>query len=188
MLFLGVAPAIFGTKILSFSKFIPDGEFHLLGTTLTYNGALNIFIGLLLMAIIFAFLQYTKYGLAVRTTASNEVVSRLMGIPTKVITMGSWATAAALGTLAALMVAPLVGVHTSMMDTVQISAFLAVVLGGLQTFYGPVIGAYLIAIGSNFAIYYINDKWGLQIVYLFIILILYIKPVGLFGKKRVKKV
>lgn len=70
----------------------------------------------------------------------------------------------------------------------RVSALIACVLGGFQTFYGPVIGAYIIAVLNNMMLYYVSSVWGQQIVYLLIILFIVFKPVGLVGKKVTKKV
>lgn len=188
MLLLGVAPSIFGTIPLQFGKFTSNGAFKILGATITYSALLNIILGVAIMAGIFAFLKYTKWGLGVRATASRDVTARMMGIPTEYINMGSWAIAAALSTLAALMVAPTVDVNISMMDSVQIFALIACVLGGFQTFYGPLVGAYVIAFSKNLLAFYISTTWALPLTYIFVLVVIIILPNGLFSKKIVKKV
>lgn len=187
MIFLGLAPLIFGTDPLQFSRFV-YGSKTLFGATISYNALVNISVGIVIMISLFLMLQKSKWGLSVRATASNEVVAKMMGVPTSYVTMGSWAIAAALGTLSALMLAPTTSVSISMMDGVQIIAFLACVLGGFQTFHGPVIAAYLIGIASNFISFYVSSVWSDSILYLMILIIILFKPNGLFGKKIVKKV
>ena len=187
MIFLGLAPMIFGTDPLQFPRFI-YGSQKIMGATISYNAIVNISVGIVIMIFLFVMLQKSKWGLSVRATASNEVVARMMGIPTSLITLGSWAIAAALGTLAALMLAPTSSVNLSMMDGVQIVALLACVLGGFQTFYGPVIAAYIIGFASNFISFYISSIWSESILYLLILMAMLFKPNGLFGKKTVKKV
>jgi branched-chain amino acid transport system permease protein len=143
------------------------------------------------MGAAFLFIQFTDWGLAIRVTASNEITSRLMGVPTKKVTMLSWATAATFGTLAAIIIAPTTQVDINMMSTVQVNAFFACVLGGFQTFYGPVIGAYIIALSKNMTAYYLPDKWqtwNTVVVYVIILIFLFIRPVGLVGKKLTRKV
>ena len=94
----------------------------------------------------------------------------------------------ALGTLAGVMIAPATSVTPNLMDSVQVNAFIACVLGGFQTFYGPVIGAYIIAIVNNLLALYVSSVWGQQILYLLIIVFIVFRPVGLVGKKITKKV
>lgn len=187
MIFLGLAPMIFGTDPLQFPRFI-YGSHTIMGATISYNAIVNISVGIVIMLFLFIMLQKSKWGLSVRATASNEIVAKMMGIPTSLITMASWAIAAALGTLSALMLAPTTSVSISMMDGVQIIAFLACVLGGFQTFHGPVVAAYIIGFSSNFISYYISSTWSDSILYILILIVILFKPTGLFGKKIVKKV
>ena len=189
MVLIGVMPFLFGLNALQLPRFFDaSNSFKISGATLYYNTIFVIVLSVSLMGIMFWFINHTKWGLATRVTASDETTSRLMGVPTKRVTMISWATAAMFGTLAALFVAPRVSVYSNMLITVQISAFFAGTLGGFSTFFGPVIGAYIIAFSQNFTQFYISDVWGTVIVYTLILIFLYFKPYGLFGKKPTKKV
>jgi len=188
MVIVGAIPFLFGVDTYQLSRFFPTGAYTVAGSPLRYNTIFVVLLSLFLMGAIFWFIQYTKWGLATRVTASDETTSRLMGVPTKTVTMMSWATAAMLGTLAALIIAPAGNVNPNMLVDVQVSAFFASVFGGFQTFYGAVIGAYIIAFARNFTNFYISDIWADAIVYTLILVFLYFKPFGLFGKKPVRKV
>lgn len=188
MIILGVTPIFFGVDPLRLPKLIQNGDVKLMGASVSYNGLFNIVFGLAVMATLFFILQKTKWGLAVRTTASNEHTAKLMGVPTKTVTMGAWAVAAVLGVLSGVMVAPMTSVTLNLMDEIQINALIACVLGGFQTFYGPVLAAYIIGISRNLLLYYFSSIWGGQILYILILLFLVFRPYGLIGKKIVKKV
>jgi branched-chain amino acid transport system permease protein len=188
MIFLGIAPMLFGVEPMRLPQLISSGDLNLLGANISFNSLFNIVFGLGLTIALFLILQNTKLGLAIRTTASNERTARLMGVPTKTVTLFSWVLAMILGTLAGVMIAPKTSVTTGLMDTVQVAALIACVLGGFQTFYGPVIGAYIIAVLNNMLLYYVDSTWGQQIMYLLIIIFIVFKPVGLIGKKVTKKV
>jgi branched-chain amino acid transport system permease protein len=188
MILVGLIPFLFGVQFLTLPSFIPTGSILVSGINLRYNTIFVIVLSVALMAALFWFIQYTRWGLATRVTAADETTSQLMGVPTQRITMISWAVAAMLGTLSALFIAPSVGVQPNMMLNVQISAFFAGTLGGFSTFFGPVVGAYLIAFMINVTGFYISDIWGNVIVYSLILVFLYFKPYGLFGKKPTKKV
>ncbi|MBQ9032314.1 MAG: branched-chain amino acid ABC transporter permease [Parasporobacterium sp.] len=187
-IFVGLAPMVCGVDPLSLPKFIPTGNISVAGASLSYNGLLNILIGIIIMLVLFYTLLKTKLGIAIRTTASNEPVARLMGVPTRNVTLFAWAVAAVLGCLAGIMQAPSTSVTTGVLDTVQINALIACVLGGFQTFYGPVIGSYIIALSSNLLNYYVSSVWGNQLVYLCILIFVVFRPQGIVGKKVVKKV
>jgi len=188
MVFMGLAPIVFGTDPMLLPKAIPTGEVEVAGANISYNAILNITVGIAIAAGLFVVLQKTKLGLAIRATASNEQTARLMGIPTKTVTLVAWAVAGVLGMLAAVMIAPTTTVTPTFMNTVQVSALFACVLGGFQTFYGPVIGAYLIAVASNFLKLYGSSVWGDQILYLLILVFLLVRPNGLVGKTYLQKV
>ncbi len=188
---LGCIPWLFGVEPIPLPQFIPfsdETSIDILGATIGYNAFFTIGISVVLMGGLFLFIQFTEWGLAIRVTASNEITSRLMGVPTKNVTMMSWATAAVLGTLAAIIVAPQTQVDINMMASIQVSAFFACVLGGFQTFYGPVLGAYIIAFANNMTAYYVTSTWNTVLVYVTILIFLFFKPVGLVGKKLVRKV
>jgi branched-chain amino acid transport system permease protein len=188
MVVLGITPLIFGVDPLTLPRLINAGDLKILGANISYNGLFNISFGLVLMFILFYVLQNTKWGLAVRTTASNEYTARLMGVPTKTVTMFAWGIAGVLGVFSGVMVAPMTSVSLNLMDQVQINALIACVLGGFQTFYGPIFAAYLIGISANLLSYYVSSVWGGQILYIVILAFLIFRPHGLFGKKIVKKV
>ncbi|MBV1710260.1 MAG: branched-chain amino acid ABC transporter permease [Erysipelothrix sp.] len=188
MVVLGITPLFFGVDPLTLPRLINAGDLKILGANISYNGLFNIIFGLVLMFILFYVLQKTKWGLAVRTTASNEYTARLMGVPTKTVTMFAWGIAGVLGVFSGVMVAPMTSVSLNLMDQVQINALIACVLGGFQTFYGPIFAAYLIGISANLLSYYVSSVWGGQILYIVILAFLIFRPHGLFGKKIVKKV
>ncbi|MBR0576381.1 branched-chain amino acid ABC transporter permease [Proteiniclasticum sp. BAD-10] len=188
MIVVGMAPIFFGVDPLRLPRLIESGDLNLLGASISYNGLFNIALGLAIMMLLFYVLQKTKWGLAVRTTASNEYVARLMGVPTKNVTMAAWGVAGILGVIAGVMTAPMTSVTLNLMDEVQITALVACVLGGFQTFHGPVIGAYIMGIMRNLLLFYGSSVWGGQILYILILIFIVFRPYGLIGKKVVKKV
>ncbi|MDR2654835.1 MAG: branched-chain amino acid ABC transporter permease [Oscillospiraceae bacterium] len=188
MIFLGFAPMVFGVDPLQLPRFITSGDLTFGSVAISYNSLLNICTGIVITIVLFYVLQKTKMGLAVRTTASNESTARLMGVPTRTVTMVAWALAGVLGLLSGVMIAPTTTVTTTLMNAVQVNALFACVLGGFQTFYGPVLGAYIMGVANNFLRYYVSSVWGEQILYLLILIFLIIRPNGLIGKKLVKKV
>lgn len=189
--FLGLSTAVFGSvRQYRFFKFAP-GTVKIGGADVAWSYVANIAISAIIIAIMFTALIKTKWGLSVRATSSNETVARMMGIPTPIITMVSWAIAAAVGTLAALMYAPITTLDTSLMNSIQVISLLACVLGGFETFHGPIIGACIIALFKSLVQFYGGDLIGSYIeavTYAFVLVLMLIRPQGLFGKKIVKKV
>ena len=197
-LFVGIIPFVFAVanyESVPVQPFIPLTEKLTLGQiSIPYNTLVGIGITIVLMVLVFVLLQKSKWGLSVRATASNEIVAGMMGINTKVITAISWAIAGALGAVAAIIyVGNVTFSNALVMTTTQINAFLAGILGGFATFYGPVAGAAIIyllnAIVGCICIHVPElTIWKSAVVYGVVMLLVLLKPQGLFGKKMVKKV
>lgn len=187
----GLIPIVFGTNLIKAPEFSSEsigfniGKYNL---RISVNTIYTMIITVIALGVLFAMLKFTKWGLGVRATASNEVVAGIMGVNTKVITAMSWAIAGALGGIAAVIYAPTYGNLTSaLMIPTQVNGFMAAILGGFSSFGGSLIGAFLIPfLGKMFSYY--NSSWYDVIVYVFILFIVLIKPLGLLGKKIAKKV
>lgn len=200
-IFIGLIPFMF--KIAHFES-VPAMPFiHLTegfrlggenGIFVQYNTLLAVAITAILLVTVFILLQKSKWGLSVRATASNEIVAGMMGINTKVITAVSWGIAGAFGAVAAIIYIGNVTLSSGyVMTTTQINAFLAGILGGFATFYGPIFGAviiYLLNVLIGCVCIHVPElsTWKSAIVYLIVMLLVLWKPQGLFGKKMVKKV
>lgn len=164
---------------------------------ITSHSLICLSITVVVLGILFALLRFSKWGLGVRTTASNEYVAQMMGVNTHVITAMTWGIAGAIGSLAAIMFVTGPGYLSGsyFMTEFQVNSFLAGILGGFGTFYGPIVAAIGIPITKNILGLFANIEgleWVLDfntvIVYLLALLIILIKPNGIFGKKVVKKV
>lgn len=169
-------------------------QISILGASVEINTIFIFSVTFTLLVLVFWFIQKTKWGLATRVTASNEETARLMGVPTKTVTMFSWAFAAMLGALAGIFLSSRVAMDPLLLVGIQVSAFFAGVFGGFATFYGPVIAAYLIGFLINLSSYFAITElktdalYAEVFVYLVILIILYFKPYGLFGKRPIRKV
>lgn len=201
MITMGIALFLIGLIPMTLQKTMPslvpiaDGNvsFKLFGQDLaiTKHALISAVITIVILAALFAALKYTKWGLSVRAVAGNETVASMMGINTRMTTALTWAIAGGLGALAASLYGPVVSMTAAgYMTPIQIQSFMAAILGGFSTFYGPLVGALLLVFvgnlvglgGPEFALY--RDL----IVYTIIFIVILIKPYGLFGKKVIKKV
>lgn len=184
-------PIIFGSIPYEFGRFLEGNiDFALFGMNLyiTKNGLLILGVAAAIVSVIFIGLYCTKWGLGVRATASNELVASMMGVNTRIITAMSWSIAGGCGAVAAILYASQTGnVDSTMMTSVQVNGFLASVLGGFSSFFGPILGAMIIPI--SLALFTIIDSlWSAVILYSLVLLVVLIKPRGLLGKKTSKKV
>jgi branched-chain amino acid transport system permease protein len=199
-LIVGAIPLIFGLGDPVFKSFVNgtitidlnDGT----TATVTKNSLVCLALSVVVIAAIFILLRFSKWGLSVRATASNEYIAGMMGINTHVVTAVSWGLAGALGALAATINASSGTVVSGyFMTNYQVYAFLAGILGGFSTFHGPVIAALMIPLANNLVQYFVNmigkpelTGWSMVIVYAVALVIIFFKPQGIFGKKIARKV
>jgi branched-chain amino acid transport system permease protein len=170
----------------------PFGSSPFLGSQLiSTHQAGMIGITLLMLLGLFFFFRYTRVGLAMRAAASLPESARLVGINTSWMIALGWGMAAAIGSVAGMMIAPVVFLEPNMMLGVLIYGFAAAVLGGLTSPFGAVVGGFLVGIFENLVGTYIpgvGNELKLPIALALIITVLVIKPAGLFGRHIVKRV
>lgn len=195
---IGLIPFVFEVAHLESIPALPfvhlSKGFRMGDVFVAYNTLIGLGVSIALLIFVFILLQKSKWGLSVRATASNELVAGMMGVNTKVITAISWGIAGAFGAVAAIIYIGNVTLSNGyIMTTTQINAFLAGILGGFSTFYGPIWGCVIIymfnvLIGCVCVHVEKLSNWKEAIVYLLVMLLVLWKPQGLFGKKMVKKV
>jgi branched-chain amino acid transport system permease protein len=145
-------------------------------------------MSVLIMLLLYLFLNYTKLGLAMRAAAENRLACRMVGIPAnRMLTLG-WAFAAAVGAMAGMLVAPIVFLSPNMMFATLMFAFAAAVLGGLQSLPGAIVGGLLLGIIQNMAGTYIGSEIDITAAFFVIVLVLLVRPTGLLGRRVVRRV
>ncbi|MGB9182938.1 MAG: branched-chain amino acid ABC transporter permease [Solirubrobacteraceae bacterium] len=144
---------------------------------------LTVAIGLAL----FVVFEHTGTGLAMRAIAADREVASLMGVRTQRYVTASWALGVALSGIAAILVAPTLGLDPTMMDQVAVFAFAAAILGGFGSLAGAVVGGFLIGVSSNLIAAYVSTNLQLTLIFLAIVVLLYIRPEGLFGVRETSR-
>ena len=191
LIFDALIPMVFGMIPYPYPRYFAGiFEFTMFGTgfTMTRNGLFIILAALGIIAATFLALHKTKWGLTMRATASSPIVAGMMGINTKGLTALSWAVSSGVASLAAVLLAShRTEVTVAMMGTTGTLALLALVVGGITSFYGPIVGAIIIpTILALTAM--ISGLWANVIMYSIVLLIILIKPHGLLGKKTMDKI
>lgn len=188
MVFRGTAGFIWGHDPRSFPAAIEGEPIKFSNWVISPHDLFVLAITLILMFVIFIFFKYTMTGLAMRSVAQNLSTAKLMGINVSSVFSLTWATSTLLGGVAGMLIAPITFLDPNMMGEVSIKAFAAAVLGGFTSLPGAVIGGLVLGVSENLFGGYVSAELKTTFVFLLIILILYIRPTGLLGVKRVKKV
>ena len=151
----------------------------------------EIAVTLVMLALLFAFFRFTPLGLAMRAAAQNPVSSRLAGIRVSWMLALGWGLAAVFGAVAGLMVAPILTLDPNMMGGIQIYAFAAATLGGFTSPVGAVVGGFMVGIVENLVgtyVSFIGTELKLTVALAMIIIVLLVKPSGLFGRTHTRRV
>ncbi|MGQ0825960.1 MAG: branched-chain amino acid ABC transporter permease [Actinomycetota bacterium] len=141
--------------------------------------------------LLFVLLQKTKIGLALRAVASNPDSSRLVGVSTGTMLMLGWALAAAIGAVAgSLVVATTPPLVAGSLQAVLVFAFAAAALGGFDSPLGAVVGGLIVGVAKALTEVYVDPLDGIETVVPLglILLVLLLRPAGLFGKVHVERV
>jgi branched-chain amino acid transport system permease protein len=170
----------------------PFGSAPFLGSQLiSTHQAGMIGVTLLLLAFLFFFFRFTRIGLAMRAAATLPESARLVGINTSWMIALGWGMASGIGAIAGMLIAPVVFLEPNMMGGVLIYGFAAAVLGGLSSPLGAVLGGFLVGVFENLVGTYIpgaGNELKLPIALALIVIVLVVKPSGLFGHTVIKRV
>ena len=170
----------------------PFGHHPLFGGTLidTHEAGM-IGVTLLLLALLYVFFRGTRLGLAMRAAAANPESARLVGIRVGWMTALGWGMAAAIGSVAGMLIAPVVFLEPNMMIGVLLYGFAGAVLGGLSSPAGAVFGGFAVGVLENLAgtfIPYVGRELKLTLALIMIVIVLMFRPSGLFGRSVVSRV
>lgn len=188
VIFHSIAGWIFGTQIKEFPTPFEKGAWY--GSKMMSPHQVGtIFMALCLVAALFSFFRFTTLGLTMRAAAQNPGSSRLLGISVGRMLMLGWGLAAAIGSVAGMMVAPIVYLDPSMMVGVLIYAFAGALIGGIDNPIGAVIGGFLVGVLENIiGVYVVGTELKLSVALILIVGVLVIKPAGLMGRRIVQRV
>jgi branched-chain amino acid transport system permease protein len=170
----------------------PFGSGPFLGQNLiNKHDAGMIAVTILLLVFLYLFFRHTRIGLAMRAAAANPESARLAGIRVGWMTALGWGMAAAIGSVAGMLIAPVVFLEPNMMLSILLYGFAGAVVGGLTSPGGAVLGGFSVGVIENLAGTYIpvvGREMKLSIALCIIVAGLCVKPSGLFGRPVVTRV
>jgi branched-chain amino acid transport system permease protein len=185
-----VAAIIFGNQFRSFpapfgltGQRIGDVNVALTGYDIFKIVAVLVVLGLLILLF-----RFTDLGLKMRASAFEQEVAKLLGVRvSRMLTLG-WALAAVVGSLAGLLIAGGSLVHPGYMDSIVVFGFVAAVLGGLDSPAGAVVGGLLMGVGLSFVSGYLGQDLVSSAALVILIVVLLLRPSGLFAGSAARRV
>lgn len=194
LVFEGFAASYFGPDQKRMRSIFPTGAkdfFTIFGARVRYAEVGIWAVLLIVVLLITLLLKRTKIGLAFRSVSSNLDSSRLVGVNVGRTLQFGWAIAAAVGTLGAYLYATTSSLEPTLMLKVLIYAFAAATLGGLDSIGGVIVGAVLIGLLQSMLGGYIKtigSELSLTAAFVVMMLVLLVRPTGLFGSRTVERV
>jgi branched-chain amino acid transport system permease protein len=140
-----------------------------------------------LSAVLYAVFKYSKVGVAMQAASQNQIAAYYMGIPVKRLNGLVWGLAAAVAAVAGLLLAPITFVHANM-GFIGLKAMPAAVVGGFGSLPGALVGGLIIGIVESLSGFYLPEGFKDIAAYVVVLIMLVVKPNGLFGEKLRKKV
>jgi branched-chain amino acid transport system permease protein len=187
----GATQWIWGGAVRKFPSPFSTRPIHVGSAAFSIQDLGIVGVSLAAVALLTLFFRFTKLGLGLRAAAVNPEESRLVGVRVGWMLALGWGLAAALGAVSGMMVAPVVFLDPNMMQGVLLYAFAAAVLGGLASPVGAVVGGLALAVVLNLLGTYVSTFSGqMRLVggLGVILVVLLIRPTGLFGRPAVRRV
>ncbi len=184
-----VAGLIWGHQTYTFpSPFAFSAPFMIGSVPVSVDSVVNIAAGLAIVIAMPWFLRFTWIGLGLRAASQNPTVARMMGVSISRSSAIAWGLGGLVGGISGILVAPSLFLDTNLMGALLIKAFAGGVLGGLHSLIGVFLGCLVLGVAENLVGAYLSPAFGEAITFIIIIAVLIVRPEGVFGRVRARKV
>lgn len=188
IIFKNVAENIWGRDDLKFPSPVPESPFKLLGANVLPMEVLVVVGALLMMLAVELFNRRSIYGKAVVATFNDRDAAKLMGINTGLVITFSYALSSLTAAFAGVLIAPLTLTGATMGAVLGLKAFAVAIIGGLTSGLGIVVGGIILGVAETTTGFYLSTGYKDVPGLVLLLLVLAVRPQGLFGKTAIKKV
>ena len=173
-----------GAEPYTVEGLFPRGTVNVLGLFVGYNQLGAAGVTAVMAAGLLGFFSLTDTGLIMRAVVSDRDAAILIGIDVRRVELIAWTLAGALGAVVGMLIAPITLLGTDMMDLFLIEAFTAVVLGGIYSFAGAIVGGLIVGVLYSVSGVYFNPEVQYVLSFFILVLMLLLRPAGIFGTAR----
>lgn len=188
-MFKGLILLIWGGNLHTYPNFLPEvlgGHWGVVRIPPVYSATLVI--GTLFLLMFGLFFKFSSQGIYMRSVADNQRAALSLGVHVKRVFALSWAIAALVAGMSGMVLGIINGVNVHDLSAIGLKVFPVVILGGLDSIGGAIIGGIIIGLLETFTGGYLSPSLRDVIPYIILVLILLIKPYGLFGLKEIERV
>jgi branched-chain amino acid transport system permease protein len=140
-------------------------------------------VAISITVLLYALLKWTKFGCAIRAVSQDREEASLIGVNVNTVGLVTFAVGTMLASIGGMFAAPITAASPTMGGTAEIMGFAIIILGGMGSLGGAIVGAFLLGFVDVFVTSYVSGGWGGAVAFVFMIVVILIRPSGLFGKK-----
>lgn len=179
---------VWGPFFLTMPSPFPSEPLNVGGVIVAWDNVAAIVVGLVLMALLFLFFRLTTTGIAMTAVAQDRTWPLLLGISVKRIFSLTWLMAGVLGAVAGILLTMATFLEASVMESFIMKSFTAATIGGFTSVGGSFLGGLLLGVIENLVAGYISTDWKDAIAFIVILVVLLVRPQGLFGSAQQRRV
>jgi branched-chain amino acid transport system permease protein len=187
----GAVSFIWPKSVAALPRFFPQEPIHIGTAVVSQEYLWAAVISLALFGLLSLYFKYSKMGIAMRATADDQMAVQACGIPVTKIFSRSWMLACVLAAVGGVLMSSIGGITFGLVHT-GLKAFSVVILGGLDSFLGAIIAGPIIGLAETLGGGYLTPlTWpGVRevIPFIIIIIVMFLKPYGLFGERRIERI
>ncbi len=189
VMFKGLLLIIFGGDRYTFRPFLPDALILNLGNiTIPSVNVLAFLVGIIFLILFGLFFKYSSQGIFMRSVADNQEAAFSLGVHVRKVFALSWAIAALVAAISGIILGIINGINVNDLSGIGLKVFPVVILGGLDSIGGAIVGGILIGLLETFTAGYLGTSLREVVPYIALIFILMVRPYGLFGLKKIERV
>ncbi len=188
-IFKGILLFFFGGNLHTYPEFLPEGLSVQFGSVfIPPVYVASSFIGIMFLVLFGLFFKYSPQGIFMRSVADNQTAALSLGVHVKKVFALSWAIAAMVAGMSGIVLGIINGINVHEISAIGLKVFPVVILGGLDSIGGAIIGGIIIGLLETFTCGYVSPSLRDVVPYIVLVIILLIKPYGLFGLVEIERV
>lgn len=176
---------IFGSETKYFPPVSSITSVDMFGRSIQFEAVLCIFASAICMVILNIFINRTPLGTSMRAAAMDPIAARACGIDVSITTGMAWGLAAGMASFAGMFIGPVYGVYTTLGAVIGRKGFTSAVIGGFGNMIGAIVGGLILGVVETFISAYISSSYKDIIAYLMLLILLFIKPTGIFDERAI---
>jgi branched-chain amino acid transport system permease protein len=187
MLLRALVQMFYGTSVKSQPAILPNRSIEFLGAVVPLNRLLVVLIAAVVLTAFTIFFRRSRHGIAMRAVADDQQAAMTMGISVRRIFALAWVLAAVSALIAGVLLADITAVDQNL-ASFGLMVFPVVILGGLDSVPGTIVGGLTIGLVTQFVSGYLDPGLATVVPYIVLVLILLVRPYGIFGETRIERV